>query len=91
MSRAASPPDLGWHGGTANGSPPRALNRATVTAAMKVGRRARRLVILDLFFVIWFFLWPTVGVGTSLTLATLAALTHTVRSRHPTPPSPGQG
>ncbi len=67
--------------------PPRmaakALNRANFTVEMKVGRRARRLVILGLPLVLLFFLWPTVGPGAAIALALLAATGRAVRSRRP--------
>ena len=59
----------------------KALDRATFTVEMKVGRRARRLVILGLLLVLLFFLWPTVGLGAALALALLAAVTRAVRPR----------
>ncbi len=61
----------------------KALNRATFTVEMKVGRQARRLVILGLLLVLLFFLWPTVGLGAAIALALLAAMGHAVWSRRP--------
>ena len=57
---------------------------------MKVGRRPRRLVILGLLLVSLFLLSPTVGLGVSLALAIVAAVTHSFRSRRQLSPPSGQ-